>query len=338
MELSPVTARPTGRRLDIERAKGLAIALVVVGHITSRNEVFSEDWYNLTKYTIYTFHMPFFMYLSGMAFFLSGSHRKIGSEFPKFIASRANRLLVPFFAFGIFIIAMKLLASQFVDVPNSPESIWSGVESMLLYPERSPVLSIWYIFVLFMYCVVTPILFLAVRGNIWLMIIFGVAVYYTPLPSAFFLQKAGTNWVFFLIGGAAALNMDKYYGVMGKYFFLFAVAFVASLVSVFTDIPWVYKAIFPALLSIPTLHQVVIRFASDRGSILLWLGTYSFVIYLLNTIFIGVFRELWVRFLPFEGPYFIAAVLVLSVIGLVGPVLLKLLLLDRVSFLKRITT
>ena len=58
---------------DVGRAKGLGIILVVVGHLAARQIPEGNEWYRLLKLGIYQFHMPFFMYLSGLVAFHSGS-------------------------------------------------------------------------------------------------------------------------------------------------------------------------------------------------------------------------------------------------------------------------
>jgi len=54
------------RLLDIDRATGIAIALVVLGHLAPGRIYSGAEWYYSLKSVIYTFHMPFFMYLSGV--------------------------------------------------------------------------------------------------------------------------------------------------------------------------------------------------------------------------------------------------------------------------------
>ena len=57
------------RLYDIDRAKGLAILLVVLGHLVARGEPPKDaDWYLFLKLIIYKFHMAFFMFLSGVIF------------------------------------------------------------------------------------------------------------------------------------------------------------------------------------------------------------------------------------------------------------------------------
>jgi fucose 4-O-acetylase-like acetyltransferase len=64
-EASAAAARPPARRLDLDRAKGLAIVLVVLGHVVARDQPPGVEWYEPFRYAIYRFHMPFFLYLSG---------------------------------------------------------------------------------------------------------------------------------------------------------------------------------------------------------------------------------------------------------------------------------
>jgi fucose 4-O-acetylase-like acetyltransferase len=54
------------RRADLDRAKGFAILFVVFGHIVARQDPASVHWYEPLRRAIYGFHMPFFLYLSGI--------------------------------------------------------------------------------------------------------------------------------------------------------------------------------------------------------------------------------------------------------------------------------
>jgi uncharacterized membrane protein YcfT len=69
--LETTTSRPVFLA-DVERAKGLAIILVVIGHIVAREPLANNEWYVVLKSAIYAFHMPFFMYLGGLVFFHVG--------------------------------------------------------------------------------------------------------------------------------------------------------------------------------------------------------------------------------------------------------------------------
>ena len=81
------------RLLDVDKSKGLAIFLVVFGHIVATKPPDNNEWYVLLKYFIYKFHMPFFMYLSGIIF--AYTYKKITSvkEYLNYLYRRIYKLI-----------------------------------------------------------------------------------------------------------------------------------------------------------------------------------------------------------------------------------------------------
>jgi len=77
--------------LDI--VKGLAIFLVIFGHVISSNACFLEI--NINN-LIYIFHMPLFFIISGILI----SHKK-DTTFLKFIKQKAKSIMIPYFVFSI---------------------------------------------------------------------------------------------------------------------------------------------------------------------------------------------------------------------------------------------
>ena len=99
----------TERNLFIDELKGIAIILVVFGHILQF--VFKVDLGSFVFASIYSFHMAFFMFLSGYS--LSLGHEKLEL---KYIIRRCCSLFIPFIIWGgciflyvIEIISLKLL-------------------------------------------------------------------------------------------------------------------------------------------------------------------------------------------------------------------------------------
>ena len=80
----------------IDQAKGLAILLVILGHINSPVGSF-----------IYSFHIPLF-------FFLAGIYIKTGYSSLKFLQKGLNRLIVPFLIFGALGILVTLMKNLFL--------------------------------------------------------------------------------------------------------------------------------------------------------------------------------------------------------------------------------
>ena len=82
----------------LDYAKGIAIILVVLGHI------FSEG--NIKTY-IYSFHMPLFFIISGYLFNYSNLN-----SFKEFIYKRINGILIPYCTFSIINILGYYLLSR----------------------------------------------------------------------------------------------------------------------------------------------------------------------------------------------------------------------------------
>jgi fucose 4-O-acetylase-like acetyltransferase len=99
---------PAGRLMELEQAKGLAILLVVFGHLVARENPAGVEWYGPLRMVVYLFHMPFFLYLSGYVAGLSGTAWMPADGWARLARRRAARLLLPFLAFGFFIVVGKL--------------------------------------------------------------------------------------------------------------------------------------------------------------------------------------------------------------------------------------
>ena len=122
---------------DIERAKGLAIILVVIGHIVAREPPANNEWYVVLKTAIYAFHMPFFMYLGGLVFFHVGDAVNPRPSYGTYLIRRAERLLVPFLSLGLLILLGKFAAEQFLYVDNKPASLSDGLSRCSGRPDKA---------------------------------------------------------------------------------------------------------------------------------------------------------------------------------------------------------
>lgn len=87
------------RNKSIDIAKGIAILLVILGHISTTPLIL--------KYWLYSFHIPLFFICSGILF----SNKNEEMSFLSFIKKKARRLLVPYFSLGIILwLCVKLLS------------------------------------------------------------------------------------------------------------------------------------------------------------------------------------------------------------------------------------
>jgi len=167
---------------DIERAKGLAILLVVIGHVVAREPPKDNEWYVALKSAIYVFHMPFFMYLGGLVFFHVGDAVNPRPSYGAYLIRRAERLLVPFLSLGLLILLGKFAAEQFLYVDNKPASLSDGLRSLFWTTGQSRATSVWYIFVVFVYCSITPLLVRLSQGRLWPTLLLAVVLHCLTVP------------------------------------------------------------------------------------------------------------------------------------------------------------
>lgn len=210
------------RRQDIERAKGLAILLVVFGHIVARADPLRVEWYEPIRRAIYAFHMPFFLYLSGYVAVLSGALFLPPEKWRRLLASRARRLLLPFLALGLLTVGGKIVAGFFVFVDNRPASLVTGLENLFWHTADSPALSIWYLFVLFTFEYYGPDACLAGSRPVTLFYHFGIVDLFNT--SAALRLSRSYRKIFNLfcarrLGGSDGDNMERFHRpVLGCFF------------------------------------------------------------------------------------------------------------------------
>jgi fucose 4-O-acetylase-like acetyltransferase len=322
----PASARQ--HRPDIDRAKGLAILLVVFGHLVANGYPPGNAWYDTAKDIVYSFHMPFFMYLSGTVFAFTGKHRLAMAAWPGFVRGRAARLLVPFLLFGLLIVTGKYLSRFFLYVDDPPHGLFDGVGKLFVNTDRSPALSIWYVYVLFVYSAAMPLLWrlgLCWRGAVAL----GLVLYALPLGDTLYLDRVGDFFLFFAMGGLVA----EYRAAIEPWFTrllpLWLLLFAASLASEWLPVPSPARLLICGLLAIPALHGLMQTRALAQDRVLLALGGYAFPIYLLNTIVIGLAKAGYMKVAPFAGVYAPFAMTLFFVLAVMVPVALQSLLTRR---------
>ncbi len=344
----PQPARSTTRLADLDRAKGLAILLVVFGHLVARTTPPGAHWYDPLRIAVYLFHMPLFMYLSGYVTFLSGAARTQPAGWPRLLHRRAVRLLLPFALFGLAILCGKLLVARVAPVDNLPPDFWDGLGALVWNTAHSPATSVWYIAALFAFCIATPPL-LALDRSRALLAAVAALLYILPLPPVLYLDRVGTYFLFFVAGGLAADAGPRWLHAVDRIWplALAALAMVALPVALGWirfdwseggDVfPYKWALLIAGLLAMPAIHGLVRHGAASRSPTLALLGRYVFVIYLLNTIFIGLTKAVLLRFVSWDGAHFAPFAAALMLAGVCGPLLTKRWLLRRLPALDRAT-
>ncbi|MGT2459004.1 acyltransferase family protein [Cupriavidus basilensis] len=151
------------RRVEaLDVYKGLAILLVVIGHLAqSATPEFDKS---LLFKGIYMFHMPLFFFVSGMVYALKGNNFSV-KGLCESMGKRARQLLLPYFAWyvvGYFISHQQLPFGEYM------ARLW-----------KSPDYGLWFLWVLFVFsCVADCGRFLAgiTRLPLWVFLVVTWAV------------------------------------------------------------------------------------------------------------------------------------------------------------------
>ena len=326
---------------ELDLAKGLAIFLVVLGHLVAGPSPAGNQWYVTLQVLVYEFHMPLFMFLSGAVFHVTFRTPPSASSAREFIWSRTRRLLPAFVAFSIIIWAGKHVAAQFLTVNNFEGRGWGELAEIYLSPGTSVAKSLWYIYVLLELYAIFAIVLAVTGGRLLPAFLLAAAMrgafHFSAVPTTLGANLLCEFAIFFMIGVVFARSYNQlmpwiranslaFYGI-------FAVSFLTTLV-----LPHPSSKGVIGLASLPA----VLAFASsvtsprDKGALLL-LGEYTFTIYLMNTLFIGLFKGVLLKFFPWDGLYFVLHFFVMLTAGVLGPIAVHRLLFTRIPPLARIT-
>ena len=309
------------RRDDLDRAKGLAIVLVVFGHLVAREGPAGVGWYEPLRQAVYLFHMPFFLFLSGYAAGLSGAAD--AREWRELARRLAGRLLIPFAAFGLLILAGKLALGGALAVDNMPASAWAGLRALVWDTGNSPATSVWYLLALFVFSVATPV----IRSRGGLNALLGVAalLYLLPAPQLLYLDRVCGYFLFFAVGALAAHRQSAWDAAVDRWRWPVSASLVVVLCLAgsgawpFAGVPAKAWLLVAGLAAMPALHGVCRAWTSSR---LLWLGQRAFPVYLLNTICIGLAKAALIPVLGWDAAYFPLVAAALMAAGLLGPLAL----------------
>lgn len=135
-----------GRIPELDIIKFFGILLVVFGHVTRMytpvgliTPLESSSVLAITTSIIYSFHMPLFVFVSGMTFGVT-CKKKSYQDFTSFARNKVKRLMIPYFVFALFWVL--------------PFMVGFGFRPFLPYLTKGLLLSLdsrhlWYVWMLF---------------------------------------------------------------------------------------------------------------------------------------------------------------------------------------------
>ena len=139
----------TNRISFISTARVIGILLVVWGHSYPFNVPIPGSL-DAVRSFVYTFHMPLFILISG---YLAGKSRKSPGEY---IANRAKKLLIPYFALSLAAFLPKMLVQQYLN--DSVEFSLAYLLRTELVPRENVWGHFWFIPVIFAFGVFSALM------------------------------------------------------------------------------------------------------------------------------------------------------------------------------------
>lgn len=330
----------TGRKRDdfLDASRGLLSIFVVVVHAVSGSDPVApqNQWYVSLRGTLDAFNMSAYMFISGYIVFLSQKKAEGGGMYD-YIVKRADRLLIPFVAIGLIILGLKFAVSTVAAVPNmSVSGFADGVYALFIDTGRSPARAIWFVYALF-WLTVLHIVCLRVSRHAPVALFAAFSLLYAlwilnlmPKPEVMYLDKFVRFGPFFfagvLFGPFMRWILPQYGLVINSLLAIFVSLLVLRLTNTVSNDIDPLLAIFsvPAIFAIPYLIDN--RFFK-------FIGGYTLAIYLLNTLVIGACTVFVKKLYPemlVDPVLFVAFIVGVTIIGVVAPVMARMLVLDRI--------
>jgi uncharacterized membrane protein YcfT len=323
--------KPKSRLLEVDAARGLAILLVVIGHVVARDFPAGNDWFVAVKAAIYSFHMPLFMVLTGITFGLSVPRFAGWAEVARFSARRVERLFLPYVAFGLLVIAGKLAASHVMHVDRPPEGTLDEVLRLLAMPNMSAAGFLWFVYVLSFYLLTVPALFHLLGRRPQLLLTAGVALAFFDWPLWFMLDRVVEYLPFFALGMLLWMHRSAWQRIPPAALWGSTLLFALLL---WYDAP---KWAAGAASVLPVLGWMQ-RLPATPQRWLAVLGLASLAIYLMNTIAIGLAKGLMLKVFPWDGANFLVYLPALTLAGLALPMAVRALALRYLPHIGRYLT
>lgn len=301
-------------------AKGIGILLVVLGHVLGgliqSGVLPSHGAFSFAVDYIYSFHMPFFFFLSGL--FVRSSARR---PFRSYLANKISVIVYPYFLWSL---ATGLL-QHFVSRSNNVVS-WLDLAKI----PYIPIDQYWFLYVIFcMYVlfwllyrlsVPTPIIFL-VTVALYVCEVSGI-----DLAEWDVLHSLCALLIYFCLGALIAETsiLDRLFGFAWFYLLIIVVANY-GLIGTITAAGGLGQPILHLLAAIAgifaTVSLAMLLSRSNRFFFIRTWGVLSLEIFVAHTIFASGFRIVAQKALGIESPFLHIAVG--TAIGIYAPILLS---------------
>ncbi len=267
----------------------IATVLVVMGHHKFlRGDI---GWYYVYDKIIYSFHMGFFMTISG--FLIKYTFPEV-CYWRQYIGKKAQKFIPAYLVVGL----LAALVS-FTSVAN----LGQDVLMLIINPLEGPIQIIWYIYVLLMYYCLAPFIFkLSTSFRLWLLALSLIpTTVYTYFPNWFCLSQFFRLFPFFLLGTHIADNYKTIREVSDWKVFLLGIPFFVTMVCKVLNVSMLDDdgggKLATAVMSLPAMYWVARKLVAIKGvaNASTWFSPYVYPVYLWQMFFINGLWIIWQR-------------------------------------------
>lgn len=179
--------------------QGFSMLLVVIGHVTLSNEFMDPHTPIIAamERIIYSFHMPLFIFISGWLFCLTCLNRDV--SYRGTMRKKLIRLGIPFLAFTLATMVIKLVLSQWVRRPVDTQEL---INTFILF-SSNPLGEMWFIIVLLILMTLYPVYRWLMRNKFLVWGLCGALALYAVAPediTSFQLSRVIRMSVYFVAG------------------------------------------------------------------------------------------------------------------------------------------
>ena len=298
----------------LDRAKGLGIVLVVIGHawigLRAAGVLADDGMFRVVEQLIYNFHMPLFFLLSGFTYEGWARRRSLGQA----ALSRVTRLIWP-------LVLWTYIFALFRFAAGGAANTQAGLDSLLVLP-LPPRDHFWFLLALFfLHLIALPIATLPRKplpGVVWLVlaVLCATIVAQPGLPLGPLTVDAAVHSGIFLLGVWLARLPSL---PSGQKALAFAAALFVTLQYASLSLPETVIGMIVTSAVLSLCFCILINGMdgdTTLNRLLVTLGTLSMPIYLAHTIFTAATRTVLFRFTDHAAPHLILGVAA----GLIGPV------------------
>lgn len=196
----------------------MATILVVMGHHKFLRD--SISWYTVYDKIIYSFHMGFFMTISG---FLIRYTYSPYIKWREYVGKKVKKFVPAYFIVGLIAACLSF---------ESIQKLEYDLLMLFIYPGNGPIQIIWYIYVLLMFYCIAPFVYrLSTKQRWWLLAVSIIPASFAHyIPPYFNLLNFVRLSPFFLLGAQIADNYKILQSIVDWKILLMSIPFMAFLI------------------------------------------------------------------------------------------------------------